>query len=35
MHENEYYEDLEKAFENLREINLEEDRQISFFEIMM
>lgn len=34
-HENEYYEDLEKAFENLREINLEEERQISFFEIMM
>ena len=27
--------EFEKAYENLREINMEEERQISLFEMMM
>lgn len=34
-HEDEYYEYLEKAFDNLCEINEEEERQMSLFEILM
>lgn len=34
-HEDEYYECLEKAFDNLCEINEEEERQMSLFEILM